>query len=75
MKTEITACMRCGSRNLDFTPGDGMAVFTKLGVGPIGGIAVCKDCGRVGGPIVFGKEKDYRAFLLHLKRLKAEEKS
>jgi len=66
----IRACLRCGSPNLDFTPGDGMAILTRLGVGPVAGIAVCRDCGQLGAPIEFEDEKSYIAFLSHLRRIK-----
>lgn len=72
MKTPIRACLRCGDRNLDFTPGDGMMAHTYFGIGPVAGIAICKNCGRRGGPIEFDKEEDYGAFLKHLKTMKQE---
>ncbi len=74
MKTSIRACLSCGSRNLDFTPGNGMVANTYFGIGPVAGIAICKDCGMRGGPIEFEKEEDYEAFLEHLKTLKREQR-
>ena len=71
----IRACIRCGSLNLDFTPGDGMAILTRLGVGPVAGVAVCKACGNTSPPIEFENEKDYRAFLSHLKKKEGYKKS
>lgn len=47
-----------------------MAILTRLGVGPVAGIAVCRDCGQMGAPIEFEDEKSYMAFLSHLKRIK-----
>jgi hypothetical protein len=64
----IRACIRCGSTDLDFTPGESSAVFTKVGMGPMGGVALCRKCQNVSGPIEFGGEKDYKAFVAHLKR-------
>ncbi|MFH0818359.1 MAG: hypothetical protein V1909_07045 [Candidatus Micrarchaeota archaeon] len=71
-KTRIIACLQCGGRNLDFTPGDGMMASTYLGIGPLGGIGLCKDCGRQGGPIEFETQRDYGAFVKHLQKLKGK---
>jgi hypothetical protein len=67
---KIRACIRCGSLELDFTPGDGSAVLTRIGVGPVGGVALCKDCGYLGGHIEFDSERDYMEFVRHLKKPK-----
>ena len=67
----IRACIRCGSTDLDFTPGEGSAVFTKVGMGPMGGVALCRKCGLIAGPIEFDDEKSYRNFVSYLARRKA----
>ncbi len=71
----IKACVRCGSRDIDFTPGNGDAILTRLGVGPVAGIARCKGCGLLSGPIEFEDEEQYRKFLKHLKSPKEEYKN
>lgn len=71
----IRACVRCGSIRLDFTPGNGQAVLTRIGLGPVAGIALCRDCGNLGGPIEFEDEDEYRRFLEHLKDMKEEYKN
>ena len=47
-----------------------MAILTRLGIGPVAGIAVCRDCGQMGAPIEFEDEKSYTAFLSHLRKMK-----
>jgi hypothetical protein len=66
--------MNCGSIELDFTPGDGLAVLTRLGVGPVAGIAVCKKCQNLAAPIEFESEEEYQRFISHLRKLKAKNK-
>jgi hypothetical protein len=65
----IRACIKCGSIYLNFTPGDGSAILTKAGVGPLGGIAMCNKCGTLSAPIEFETEKAYKGFLAHLKKM------
>ncbi|MFH1447980.1 MAG: hypothetical protein ABIG39_03895 [Candidatus Micrarchaeota archaeon] len=66
----VRACVSCGSVKLDFTPGNGDAILTRIGVGPLAGVARCKNCGHFGGPIEFDGEKEYKRFLEHLKQKK-----
>lgn len=68
----IRACVKCGSLDLDFMPGDGMAALTRFGIGPVAGIAACRNCGNLSAPIEFKNEEDYKKFLVHLKRLKGK---
>lgn len=56
---EITACPFCLSSELDFTPGDGYAGMTYFGIGPVGGVPVCKVCKKLVYPIVFKNTKEY----------------
>ena len=65
----VMACIKCGSTLLDFTPGDGFSVLDGTGIGPIGGIALCKKCGHLGGPIIFENRREHKKFLKHLSRL------
>ena len=71
----IQACLKCGSLRLDFTPGNGLSAMTRFGVGPVAGIAVCMDCGNMSPPIEFDDEKNYTAFLAHLKKRKANKRN
>jgi len=64
----IKACLKCGSQNLDATPGGPYAAITNYGIF-LSGYEVCKDCGHIGAPILFDSEEDYRSFLEHLKEI------
>jgi hypothetical protein len=61
-RIKIKACLKCGSRNLDPTPGGPYAAITNYGIF-LSGYEVCLDCGHIGAPIEFEKEEDYLEFL------------
>jgi hypothetical protein len=68
----VKACLKCGSQNLDPTPGGAHAGITGYGIF-LSGYEVCKDCGHIGAPILFGSEEDYRSFLEHIEGLRRSE--
>jgi hypothetical protein len=66
---KITACLRCGSKNLDIadmrdgiTPGIDWSTM------------VCRDCDWQGIPLEFETENDYQKFLKGLEKQKKSEK-
>lgn len=64
----ITACPRCGSKNLD------IAGIRDYGIPQIYWQKVCKDCEWQGTPLEFENEKNYKNFLNSLdKKVKKEE--
>lgn len=69
---EITACPKCGSRNIhQGTIGDGVLI------GYSATRYVCRNCGFQGMPIVFDSKKDYQTFLKNVAgktKIKSENK-
>jgi hypothetical protein len=62
---KITACLRCGSKNLDIADmSDGITPGTDLHT------KVCRDCEWKGIPLEFETENDYQKFLKSLKKKK-----
>jgi hypothetical protein len=68
----IKACLKCGSRNLDPTPGGAYAALTNYGIF-LSGYEVCMDCGHIGAPVKFEREEDYQSFVEHLEGLKGKQ--
>ncbi len=62
---KVKACIKCGSQNLDATPGSPFAGVTYFGIF-LSGYEVCRDCWHIGAPMNFVKGEDYRDFLEHL---------
>ncbi len=62
-KTEIYACMKCGSGDLEANPGAEFLGFTAVGLsGAMSGQMLCRKCGYYGYPIIFGSEKARAAY-------------
>jgi hypothetical protein len=65
----ITACPKCGSRNI---------FQGRLKEGVLTGYTsreVCRDCGYRGSPIIFDSEKEYKAFFEQIKKGGTSDKS
>ncbi|MFA5106213.1 MAG: hypothetical protein WC506_04615 [Candidatus Micrarchaeia archaeon] len=63
MKNEISACMKCGSKDLEANPGAEFLGYTAVGLsGAMSGQVLCKKCGYFGYPIAFGSEKARAAY-------------
>jgi len=59
----ISACMACGSANLNSSPGEEHTGQTALGLsGAMSGSVLCNDCGHYGSPLDFDSEKSRAAY-------------
>ena len=66
---EITACPRCGSRNI---------FQGRLKDGVLTGYTsrdVCRNCGYRGSPIIFDSENEYKKFVEELKKEESSDES
>lgn len=62
-KAEIFACMKCGSRNLNSSPGGSYSAQTAYGMsGAMAGNVLCNKCGHYCMPLVFDSEKARAAY-------------
>ena len=61
---KITVCPKCGSKNISMgTMGSGVTF------GITSWTETCRDCGYQGQPLLFESEKEYKKFLVDIKKL------
>ena len=62
-KEMISACMECGSNDINSSPGEEYSAQTAYGMsGAMAGNVLCNKCGHYGLPLDFVSEKSREAY-------------